>query len=683
MTKTNSTADFFGNYFRFKINNGKFVMLLSALFGFFSFFQYSVLTLFGAIFTNNNSKMERSALIDMSEIGVVAAFFGIFVLVVISAVSCFDFHIHRHRTDMLGSLPITHRQRFWGDFISGYLIGAAPFAVLSALSIAIVAIAESVVGKGFYFTSYYACFVLTIIFVITFVYAAVVLGCSLGGKTISALACAGIIVLASISVVPGIGGYFAENITGMNCEDINRQLVNITPTIMLFEEDFSVFDFISNSPLYNMVPRGMWLPFSAETFEKIVQGSAIANMPNVILWIVETAALVAAAFYLTKHRKTERTGSAFGHKYGYYFVLAGAVLTISALILKNLNPYANSNVNFVILLTVFSILLFLVFEISMRRGWKNFGKGAAVLAGSVLFCIGIAVLINKTGSFGLRNKLPNEDEIEYVIANNYRFDSKEDIAEIRKNHLDFLNKYGNDIITAQETHVVETLDIQYKLKNGENFTRIYAVKWDITDKYNECKTAMLSVVTSINGFSAKLSEFFAENEPERCDIVLKNAFGGVNLKSEKTKELADIISEEYARGGEKGKRIGTITFYFKDGQQSNIPLDIYDTFEKTVAFLNSPENIYISESDAETVCYDIDGMMNNNRVNYRLVIRKKDLGNAKVKELISLISESRINTSGIVIFANDNFTEYNVTVENKAKFNKLALEILQDRILAD
>ena len=213
-------------------------------------------------------------------------------------------------------------------------------------------------------------------------------------------------------------------------------------------------------------------------------------------------------------------------------------------------------------------------------------------------------------------------------------------------------------------------------------SRIYAVKWDFTDKYNECKNAMLSVPTSIKGFSAKLSEFFAKNEPERCDIVLKNAFGGVNLIPEKTKELARIISEEYARGGEKGKRIGTITFYFKDEQQSSTSLDIYSSFEKTAAF-NSPENVFVSENDGDTICYYIDGVLNNSNANYRLIIRKKDLDNAKVKELITLITESSNYTSGIYISANDNFTECSVAKANKEQFNKLALEILQDMIFAD
>lgn len=678
MTKTNSTGKYFANYFRFKLINGKSILFFSALLGLLSFLQYSVVTLICAAVKSNDYQLNY-AVLEVSEVLWLLSVIATAGVVIFTALMSFDFFLKKHKTDMLGSLPITHRQRFWGDFISGYILSAAPFAVLSGLSIAVMAIAESFMKTTAY-TGYYACFVVTIFFVLSMIYAIGVFAASVGGRTIGALACAAITIVASITLISGACGFVVRNITGKPYEDIENRLSNLTPSIAVLKDDFSLLEFISSSPcriLSNIDPaqetdteKSVMERFDNE-YRKSVKESAVAQMPNAIVWTAEIAALAAAAFYLTKYRKAERTGGAFGHKYGYYAVLAGSVILIASAIAKELMEV--DYVWFLVTLVIISVVVFLIFEISMRRGWKNFGIGAAVLAGCAAITLGITGIIRGTGAFGLRYKLPEAEDIVLAECNNYKFDSSEDIAKLRRNHLDFLNDYGDMLKTSD----MYGYSIKYTLKNGDVFERNYGVIWSGYDEYNECTDALYNIPTSLNGFTEQLLANFDIEKLASYEIDIKGIYGDIAIKPEKLLEFVEILGKDYALKNADSKIIGNA--YFRFGNNNNqIDLDIYDNFSKTIGFLNSEENIIVPENDDETVCYNF--QYGRNGLILVVNVTKGDLESARVKELLSLLSEDTTNIRGeIFIECTDRISNLYVPKENEARAIRLMWELFEEK----
>ena len=685
MTKTNSTADYFANYFRFKLLNGRFVLLLSSMFSVLAFFQYSVVILIRALMINNHSRLNIAAL-QISGFALIFMLLAMLFVTVYEAFTSFNFCLNKHETDMFGSLPITHRQRFWGDFISGYLLSVAPFAVLSGLSIAIMAIAESFMETTAY-TGYYACFVVTVIFVISMIYALGVFAASISGRLVSAIACFVLTVTASIVLLPGIGTFLTTSIVGMPYEETNIKLRNLTPSIAVLDGDFDVLQFLDNSPIYVMSSMDSaqesgseqsTIESTDEGYRKSVNESAVAQMPNAIVWTLEIAALAAAAFYLTKYRKAERTGGAFGYKYCYYAVLLGFVIVCEALVSLGFTSIIFNGiefVHFIIWAAVLSAVVFAIFEISMRRGWKNFGIGAAVLAGSLAVTLGFMGIFKVTGGFGQQNKLPAAEDIVSAECGSYKFDDKEDIAKLRQLHSDFLKQYGDNVYTGGYS-------IKYTLKNGDVFERKYSVKYN--NNYKECQNAPYSMPYSLKGFAAQLSEIFKDKKIENNEVQLKGAFGGLVIKTEKINEFAEILSSEYSKSS-KSKRVGMATFYFEkeDREEYNVfSLEIFEDCTKTIEFLNSAENIILPEDYEEVSCYNIS--MGDNRFGYVISIRRKDLDNAKVKELLSLTVEvDDYTNANIRISCNDGFTHLDVPDENLAKFSRLAIELIEEKALSE
>lgn len=690
MTKTNSTADFFLKYFRYKLLSGKYVFFLSVIMGVLSFVQSAVMVLIISVVYSDKEALKAAAnngisyfdywaISNFLAIGTGAVMLGI---VIAAAIMSFNFYQQRHETDMLGSLPITHRMRFWGDFLSGYAISVLPFSLLGVLSIPIVGIAEGYLETTLY-TEFFAYVVLTTFFSMTLLYVFAVLAASVSGRVISTIACLIILMISSVVVLPSAAGFFIDCIVGMSKNEVYSEIFRLTPTLDVLLDEIVML--CSEMPALSSV--------TDERLIKYIDQTPASQFINIIIWTAQIAALTVAAFFLTKFRKAERTGGAFGHKYGYYAVLfatVGVVFCFSYI----LYGYSNNLVGIYITAAILSVIVFAVFEICMRRGWKNFGIGAAVLAVSFGISIGATSLVKYTGAFGLSYQLPAADDIEYAWFDDYVFTDKEDIEQLRQNHLEFLEKYGNDIQTLQYSS--NGHKIEYKLKNGEVFTRsyqpVYAYRYStstttIIGKYEECKTALESIPLGLKDYESQLLQRFDTSELTNCDILLKGVFGGISIKPEKIRELAEIVFGEYTDDTAKDKIIGSVHFYAKrDGgftmSNTEIKLDIYESYVKTIEFAKNKDNVILPENDEETLCYEISHQFGG-EPHYVLQILKKDLESEKVKELISLLTEDRFNSSvdsSIHVYSTDINKYLDVPTENRKRFITLVLEIFADKV---
>lgn len=689
MTKTNSTADLFRKYFKYKIISGKKLFFLSVIMGVLSFLQSAVMVLIISALSNDEKAIEEAIKngVSIYDIWSVSNFIAVATgavmlgIVIIAALKSFNFYQQRHETDMLGSLPITHRMRFWGDFISGYVISILPYSLICVLSIPFVKIAESYMKTTLY-TNFFAYVVLLAFFSLTLLYVFAVLAASVSGRVISSMACVIILVIASMSLLTCSAGFFIDCIAGMPEDEALSKITALTPSLDVLYNRITVL--CSEMPAVGRV--------NDEYIEHYIEQTPSSVFTNILVWIAEIAALTAAAFFLTKFRKAERTGGAFGHKYGYYGVLFVAVTEMFCI------SYVFSGNTFLsrlyIIAAIFSVIIFAVFEISMRRGWKNFGIGAVVLAGSIAISMGATALVKYTGAFGLVYRLPDISDIVSAEFDDCEFTEREDIEKLRKNHLEFLEKYSQIIETSRPHYLNNTAHtIVYNLKNGETFTRNYAPIWSYRyssvkyrQLFEECETALENIPLGLKGFEKQLMKLFDKYKPEYCDIQLSGVFGGISIKPEKMREFAEILFAEYTGDTAKDKIIGKAHFYAKNGESvisnTEIELDIYESYVKSIEFAKNKDNAIQNEYDDEILCYEIYHRYGGEPY-YYLRILKKELENEKVKELISLLTSDSYTEpidGSITVRALD-FNEYLlVSVNNRERFETLVLEIFAERL---
>ena len=683
MTKTNSTADHFKNYFVFKLYEGKMVSVISAILGLLSFLQHSVVLL--VISCTDMEYNQKEMLLGFSGIIFCVSVIAAFGATVYIALASFEFYINKHKTDMLGSLPINHRERFFGDLLSGYIIGVLPFTLVSALSVPFFAIAA---GRMFSFSAlyirYFALVFLTVFFALTFLYAISVLSAAISGRIIGALACGAVLVVALETVIQHSMAFFISNITGLPDPDkLSRNASYLIPSISrawsrvtaLVEKD-SIY-FKSNGPTEYLLNDDL------EFF-------AAGNIVNIIAWIVIIAVIICAAFFLSKHRKAERTGGAFGHKYGYYFILFIMIYTV---VIFQCDSYSYSFG--LISSAIISAVIFLVFEISMRRGWKNFFIGTGVFAVSLAAITGVVIMSVLTGAFGLRNKLPAVDEISAVEYNDYKFTDKDDIAAFREKHLDVLETFkpglgerylstGIRLYDGSEKPVPSNglYDIKYTLKNGDVVERVYSVYNQYDSEGKKCRETMNNIPVGLKSYNDQLFSKLESDNVDRCFLRLKGYIGGITLKPEKITEFIKIFSEEQQGRvvGNSDKIVGSVNLESSDDRKFQMTFDIYESYTKTMAFITDNNNTIPKDDSIDHLCYSF---IIYNLSNFEFVFRiyESEMSDPNVVELLSLLTEEKpTNQVSAEITCFDFVTTLYLPEENQERFAELAVEIFKTKL---
>ncbi len=688
MTKTNSTADHFKNYFRFKIYDQKLIAAISAIVGLIAFLQLSVILLI--ISRSNMDYSQRDQLMMFSRMIYIVALVAAFGVAAYTAFSSFDFCINKHKTDMLGSLPISHRERFFGDLLSGYILSVLPFSLVSALSIPFAAAAGGIYSFSAEYTGYYAYVVLTVFFTLTFLYAIGVLSAAVSGRIIGAIACGVIFVVALETVIHGSVSLFCSNITGFEYTELEENIKGLLPLVS------NTWTNTDNLSQINRMFLGT-VEQAEVSFKSSPELYAVGNMLNIIAWCAVIAVIICAAFFLSKFRKAERIGGAFGHKYGFYFIIPLIVYVV--VIIITTDAYNELAFPVIIATAIVSGVIFLVFEISMRRGWKNFFVGLGVFAASFASIMGTIVLIRITGAFGLRNKLPNVDDIVSVEFNDYKFNDKEDIAAVRQKHLNILEIYkpsiDNDLlstgrrrynISGEPVYEGGEYCIRYTLKNGDQVDRVYRVSfYDETGE--KCRNDFKNIPIGLKAYNDQLLSKLENYNLDSCDIMYKGYIGGRTLKPEKINELIKLIYEEQQGRvvGSSDKRVGNVTFLnSEEGHDKDaISLAIYESYTKTIAFITDKNNLMPEDETIDYICYDfiVSDHGDGNGYEFTFKIYKSELSDPNVVELLSLLTEEKPeNVTRASITCYDFLTTLYLPQENLKRFGELAIEIFKTKL---
>ena len=370
-------------------------------------------------------------------------------------------------------------------------------------------------------------------------------------------------------------------------------------------------------------PLGLLLKFGVQGIFGTKSGGAV-EIPQLLLFMLYCAVFAAAAYFLVKRRRHERTGSAFVYKHARHVFAATAVLavtlTIAAEVILSLDDMAWSGVAAgtvagiiavdVVLWLVASFGFFCAFEFAGSRGEKHKGKRFILFAPFIIGSAAVTFLVTLTQGFGAAAYVPDESEI--LLANLdvcvgdiwYYSDGSTWFREDGYNTVDtaLITGLHRDIISKNSAGS-GVLDVSYTLKNGMNITRYYRVSDEFVERAFEMTKGAQSL-QKLYGDNTVLKDTVTVIKRDRYYDNVIHCAENIPMK-----ELADALNadcsaltfEQAKEIDSQSGRVIEIRYDYIDGSSSydrtgytTVWKTIFPIYKNTIAVL---ENYGISQSD--------------------------------------------------------------------------------------
>lgn len=613
MTETRSCKLFGGSfkpYLIYKIKRQKNMLILSAIFNALSLPVLSTL----CIFSGRPENLDDFAFIF-------AVICGAALLICSAAGPLFAFghYIRKEQTDTVYSLPLSYNQRFWGDFLSGYITSTSTFIPAGLISFIMLIITDVKYEK--YGISLDmgipAAFgiVLTLFFVFTFAYliSAVVVSCC--GKTVTAIVFTAAAYVAEWFLFAGLGVSFLSGILVMSLDasmNIITSLAQPFGYVLL-----TIASFMDGSPLsdfYNAV-RG----YKEEGF-------AVLEPAVIVVYIFMAAGFIFLAYRIGKKRSAEKTGnrvvSGIFLKCVEAAFAAGTFLFLISMIDQVTEGVsgvtAMAVVPFICSAAVFTVCEVLRFP-KIREIPKSFLRYGIAFAGS----IGLFFLFRQTGSFGMRYYTPNLENIHsmtiYPDPNDYTwselkhngltFTEKEDIKRFQELNHEFVKDYCQYFYIPYDLWGSYTngYRISYRLENGKELRYLYYIRSPYLheDKVSEIHERFRDDIQSLPSYMKAMTNTLWQYTVKGCSADLNGSEKILNVSADKTEEFVKIFREDIEENHFTDTGIGTVTFYFEYYKKiRQVSFSIPESFNKTKAFLSDTENLS-EQNSANPVMYEI------------------------------------------------------------------------------
>ena len=674
MTETISTADnsrrphngFFKKYLSYNLTANKVYLLASLILSVMAALVFVIISIL-SITVFNSAFRETQGFINFFSI---ASLFGLYVVSITSGIRCFQSLTRSNKTDTLMCLPLTHAERFWGDFLTGYITSAAPIIPCGILGIVFAAFAPKDTGALKFVLVYEA----TLFFVMTFAYLLSVLAASICGNRGGGIVIAVLLALISALFFPFWAGFVECNIIGYST-DINATALHLAeyiPSPALFAnltDIFSIFSF----------------DLSKITESLSTQQLAIKSPLNVCVYILLCAGVTVLAFFISKHRQCERTGEIFAAKHSAVIITILTALTAMGVCLIS-SPYRRHIVFAVSASFLTLVCVFVAAELILRLGTKKLGKRIVMYAAATCAALGFAFLASATRGFGMTYCIPNADNIvsaEVVdnpiksgLPKTYHFNSREDIEKLRANHVQLLKSENANLNSRNR------LTITYTLKNGSKFTRTYDAN-DIYGKesdYERVSQALEKLPSTLSTYSSQYAALLDKRKADSITVTLGDVMKTIQIKPEKQSEFIRIIKSDI----ENNYRADALPIG-RAYLVNSYTFDILETYQDTISFLSDSSN---SESnDAPEAVYTIYLIGDDCRIEFSVLNSELDL--PAVKELEGLMKsfnpcdydtlKSEEYQNSVTVVSPDFYRHY-IPNENIPKIIALISQIASQRV---
>lgn len=534
-------------------------------------------------------------------VGVFATAAAVLIGIVI-AMTNFSYLYKKSNVDMVLSLPLTTRQRFTSDFLSGAISYLAPFLMSGIVSMIISFIGSVVVKNWSEFSNQISSFssindlvfklIIGGFFIMLMVYALAVFTISCCGSFFEAIA----YTLGLNVLIPGIiaaGGYLLlGNLYGINFE--NSILPLLTKT----------------SPIGGVIGIAYYLlDYSGDSSFSFYTGWLIP-------FIIVTLIYAAGSWFLYKNRKAEDVSKPFVYKLFYYIVITCITFTISSVFI-----FDRSSGNIVPLI-IFSAIVYLILEVITNRGFKKFWMSAIRYVITMVCVLVVISIIDFTDGFGLVYQIPKESQVSSVeldypgVFESYesspvKLKEKDAISNVIALHSTVLDEYKEGKKAENDTTAVTSgksypaqyqpttfVKIKYNLKSGAQLTREYNINSDVlknlsyielSDEYidqriQSIRSSVYKMI-SLENYS-EISYYNFKEHPQNID--LKNMTQVEELLSALSTDMKSISPEEFYTPSKP-------FMGFFGLSNSNMNISINENYPNVIKFLEKNDiNVYLS-----------------------------------------------------------------------------------------
>lgn len=425
---------------------------------------------------------------------------------IIIAMNNFRYLYNKSQVDMCLSQPMTRKQRFISDYLSGIMAYVLPFIAVSIITgLMLMFCLITMEGQTFmmygsfgernepevceFFSMFapivgYSIIVGILAMIMLFTLTLLVMVCC-GTLFESILYTIMINAVIPVSILLTFLICFGD-LHGINCEDKALALIGMT------------------SPAGAIVQLVYFFESSGEAVYGNVSG---VSMPVWLIgFVISTAAMFFGAYFLYMKRKAEQVSKPFVFR-GFYYIL----ITLMCLCLASFIGEADGD--FAALLII-SFIFYMTIEVISRRGFKKIWHGilryAATIAG---LCLMLWV-VDATGCFGMEARVPSASSVARVYIGYNGFDNNgvsssfdyfsgnekkaqeslksicletpeniENVINVHHELADYINHYDVNLSDSN-------FSICYIMKNGTRMVRsYYDIPYKAVDYLKEIETS--------------------------------------------------------------------------------------------------------------------------------------------------------------------------------------------------
>lgn len=622
---------FFGKYLRYRIGTLSGSLLICSTLNLLGLPFFALGHLFASSSQLHNTNADSNFFLYATFFGSACVYASI-LLAVTGAAFAFSYCNKKGLTDTLGVLPLTHRQRFWGDFLGGYIANVAPF--IPAAFVSIILFSAALKNYGAYFGEDMGEYIrsiigpaLTLFFVYTFGYIISVLVTVIMGRFMFAEIFSAIGTVVFTLLISGVSGVILNGITGFSVN--GEDMIYAMPFGPLFGE--------AGESLSAMGAFSGSIDITKFSIEFM-----ILKPLNIVIFTVSAAVLITLSYYITKSRKQENVGKIVAHGAAFRTM---ALLTAAAAVMFAVANYGEYDIfpSFFVGAVIGAVIV-TVFEIIRRPSSKEIFKTIAGYAGTLALCYGLCILVKATGAFGARYISTSPENVEYISviadikqngedkqAETCELTEKEDIQRFTDNHNSILKTYGDELESGSEFVLV------YKLNDGTSLLRGYQRRESGSE---EPFSKMLDNLHSLDGYPKALCKFMTDGSTiNECSAAVEGVYGEIAVPLDNLSEFLGIFSSEMTeKYSPNAQNCGSVEVRFSNaGDDRLVNLFIQNDYTKTLEYLRALDSS--AEDDEDTLALTL-WLCCNSSSELSVCVYKKDLENKRIKELFSLLEQS-------------------------------------------
>jgi hypothetical protein len=453
-------------YAAYRLWNMKTSLIILAICGVVS---YPLLALTMVILDNDRYSMHGGAggdfFVVISILLAVVAAVVVGLMTYSGGVNSYDYFNRREKVDLSWSLPITGKQRFWGDFAAGFLPIGVVYTGSAGLGLLILRLGlDERALSGDLFTMAAACMLAGLLFLaalyIVGVFCAALCGRFFESVIYPALIC---------GIIPALIGLFGVMIF------MNVWQVQIYQQINTVFAATSPFGFLV--VFIHTLTSGM--RFITETAP--ITDSIIFLRPAVIIpFVLVHGGFLTAAYYMSKKRGAESTGKPFAFKVAGEVIITLVVFCFVAVFCYIAASDAGNISGAIFGMVASSAIAFLMLDVSAKRGFRKMGRAfvryAIMFTGSLI----ISNIILAADGFGIGTYIPESGRIKSVSINMRHMDD-----------LGIFNHYAYSSLPPQaqftDPEIIALVHELHKASNDNphnNNTRITSM-WDTGSYYED------------------------------------------------------------------------------------------------------------------------------------------------------------------------------------------------------